>query len=284
MARPGTTKAHGRKHALDKFYTKPAVARACVAHLDLSRYARAIEPSAGAGAFLSPLREATNLEVLALDIAPEAPGIIARDWFAYDELATTPTLVVGNPPFGQQSSLAVRFVNHAFDLGAETVAFILPRGFRKASVQRRLHPLARLVLDVALDPSSFELDGCDYDLPAVFQVFERAAAPRRLVRPATTSPHLVFTRADEPHDFAVRRVGGRAGHAFVDDGTASPQSNYFVRLAVPQSVEEIIDLVNGIDFSVADDGTGPRTLAKSEFVALFDAAYAGRSSRDDAAA
>jgi len=32
-------------------------------------------------------------------------------------------------------------------------------------------------------------------------------------------------------------------------------------------------MVNGLDFSVADDGTGPRTLSKRELVGLFDAGY-----------
>lgn len=273
--RRGTTKAGGQKHVLDKFYTKPEAARACLAKLDLCRYARLIEPSAGDGAFSSLLLADPTLNVVALDLDPDHPSIKQQDWFDFRKTGPEPTLVVGNPPFGQQCSLAIRFINHAFEVvGAQTVAFVLPRSFRKASIQNRVFPYARLVEDVLLDSHSFVLEGSEYDLPAVFQVWERTTTARPLELPPTTSRFFTFTKNTDPHDFAVRRVGGKAGRAFADSADASPQSNYFIRLTdrtVP--VAAAIDMVNGLDMSVANNGTGPRTLSKRELVALFDTAY-----------
>ncbi len=268
----GTTKARGRKHALDKFYTKTGAAQDCLSRLELQRYARVIEPSAGGGAFSDLLFATPGLHVEAYDLEPENPRVVRQDWFAYATPGTD-TLVVGNPPFGQQSSLAVRFINHAFEVvGAQTVAFVLPRGFRKASVQRRIFRCATLVLDVDLAPASFTLRGEDYGLPAIFQVWERTATAREVVDLPTTSPYFAFTRQGDPHDFAVRRIGGRAGHAF-DDTTTSVQSNYFLRLTAPVPRERAISLLNEQDYSVASHGTGPRTLAKGELVAIADAAF-----------
>lgn len=275
MTRKGTTKAGGQKHALDKFYTKPAVAAQCLAMLDLTRFSRIIEPSAGGGAFSDLLLDAgLSAQVVALDLEPENPRVRRQDWFGFTERAPGSTLVVGNPPFGQQCSLALAFINHAFTaVHAEVVAFILPRSFRKASVQSRVFANAELVVDVLLGPNSFEFEGADYNLPAVFQVWRRTDSPRPTTLGALTSEHIAFTKKDEPHDFAVRRVGGRAGHAFRDTGNASPQSNYFVRVLADVPVDQVVDMVNALDFSVADDGTGPRTLSKRELVALVDAEF-----------
>lgn len=270
----GTTKARGQKHSLDKFYTKRDVAAACLRLLDLGGYDRVIEPSAGDGAFSDLLFAVPSLHVEAYDLAPENPRVQRQDWFDFATRVPGRTLVVGNPPFGQQCSLAVRFINHAFEIvGADTVAFVLPRSFRKASVQKRICRNAVLSTEIVLGANSFLLDGVDYDLHSVFQVWERTPTARPVVLAPTASTHFSFTKKTEPHDFAIRRVGGKAGHAFVDTPETSEQSNYFVRLTDPVDRDAVIAMVNALDFSVADDGTGPRTLSKRELVAIFDEAY-----------
>jgi predicted RNA methylase len=274
MGTKGTTKSQGQKHALDKFYTKSHVAKACLELLDLGAYDLIIEPSAGGGAFSDPLFAGPSPNVLAFDLDPENPGVHQQDWFEYTTRGPAATLVVGNPPFGQQCSLALAFINHAFEtVGAQTVAFILPRSFRKPSVQSRVFKHARLTQEVILARNSFELDGEDYELNTVFQVWERADAPRSGSALKLESRYFSFTKKNVSHDFAVRRVGGRAGHAFIDGPDTSEQSNYFLKLKQSRPIEDVVSMVNGLDFSVADDGTGPRTLSKGELVELFDAGY-----------
>jgi predicted RNA methylase len=278
-ARRGTTKAGGRKHALDKFYTRSDVAAACLARLDLGAYTRIIEPSAGAGAFTELLLAAGASGVESYDLAPEHPAVVEQDWFTYAvTVADGRTLVVGNPPYGQQNNLAIRFINHAFDVvGADTVAFVLPRSFRKASVIDRVTRHAHIIDEVALGANSFELDGQPYDLPAIFQVWQRSDTPRPANTAPTTSAHFEFVKKGEPHHFAIRRVGGRAGHAFIDDEHTSVQSNYFIRLhgdPDDTAIADAITFINHLDLSVADDGVGPRTLSKRELVAIHDSAKA----------
>jgi len=270
----GTTKAKGKKHQLDKFYTKAHVAKDCLDILDLNSYSRIIEPSAGAGAFSNQLKTNPRLSVLAFDLAPEHSSVLQQDWFDYTIKTPSPTLVVGNPPFGQQCSLALRFINHAFEVvGAQTVAFILPRSFRKASVQGRIFSHSTLVKDVEIGENSFELNGSDYNLNAVFQVWERSTKPRDTPDLPLKSPYFTFTKKIDIHHFAIRRVGGKAGHAFVDKPETSDQSNYFIRVADEGKTDQIISMINKINFEVADNGTGPRTLSKRELVNLFNDAY-----------
>jgi hypothetical protein len=46
-------------------------------------------------------------------------------------------LIIGNPPFGKSSSIAIKFFNKAA-LFSECIAFILPRTFKRISIQNRL--------------------------------------------------------------------------------------------------------------------------------------------------
>lgn len=273
----GTTRSLGVKEELDKFYTCPAVAKKCLTMLDLTVFDRIIEPSAGSGVF-SDLLLADNTvtgQVLAFDVHPENTTIAKKDWFSFSETLPGRTLVVGNPPFGRQHSLALRFINHAFEtVGADTVAFILPKGFRKRSTQERIFRNATLTTDESLPRDSFTLHGNPYNLPAVFHIWERTPHPRPQTDRRLSSEHVTFVRQGNDYDFIVRRVGGRAGKASMPNLSASPQSNYFIKLdTCDVSVEDTIELVNTLTFPGIDDTTGPKSLSKSEFVDVFDPAF-----------
>lgn len=49
----GTTKSLGSKHTLDKFYTKPELAKDLLELLNIEQYNTIIEPSAGGGRLVS---------------------------------------------------------------------------------------------------------------------------------------------------------------------------------------------------------------------------------------
>lgn len=276
------TRSRGPKAAHDKFYTKPDVAAGCLERLDLDAFDRIIEPAAGDGAFSDLLFRLAPGRVRALDIVPENPQVEKGDWFDLcEQLTSGATLVVGNPPFGRQSSLAVRFINHAFEgVAADTVAFILPRGFSKQSVQNRVFRNAELVDQLELPDDAFLLHGEDYHLPSVFQIWERTNAPRPLPKGPLESEFVTFVRTAADAQFAVRRVGGRAGFAYIPEGEPSLQSNYLLRLRPPTpaqspqpSIREVVGLINEIDFADARKGTGPNTLSKREFIRQFDAEF-----------
>ena len=147
-ADPAPTAAHPAVTAareLDKFYTKDVVARQCIRFFESSTgidFATSesdiIEPSAGAGAFLDHL----PTTALAYDLAPEDPRVQCQDFL--DLNRDTPAIVIGNPPFGKASRLAVKFFNHAARF-ASHIAFIVPRTFEKASIQNRLDRSFRLI-------------------------------------------------------------------------------------------------------------------------------------------
>ena len=118
--------------SLDQFYTKPEVAKLCCDLIDFSEYEKILEPSAGTGVFLDLLPSEKRVGI---DLDPKHDEIVEQDFFLYKG---TENLVIGNPPFGRVSSLAIKFFNHAATF-ADTIAFIIPRTFRRVSVQNKLN-------------------------------------------------------------------------------------------------------------------------------------------------
>lgn len=263
--RRGTTKIGGMKHALDKFYTKPEVALQCLRHLDLDSYDVVIEPSAGSGAFSSLIPGC-----ISYDLEPEGENIIQGDWLILDKSSFMGkrALVVGNPPFGNNGSLAMKFIVESATF-ASAIAFILPRGFKKASVKERVPLSHHLTYEEELPRESFTLLGEGYGVPCVFQIWERGEKPRERNTPLRTSEYFAFTTKDRAQ-LRVQRVGRRAGRASLDLN-ASENSNYFLTAGEEYTPEELVDLFNALHHSSIDDTTGPRSLSKGELIAAFNA-------------
>jgi hypothetical protein len=180
-------------------------------------------------------------------------------------------LVIGNPPFGQQNSLAVRFINHAATF-ADTIAFIVPLSFKKDSVKNMLNPNLHLRSEVVLPKNSFTLEGEDMDVPCVFQIWDYKKEAR--VKPAVVKVNAFsFVSKLEAPDLYIQRVGGRAGHAGTDWADRSAQSNYFVKVDLSIiSPAKLVDLVNGLKFPSKDWSVGPRSLSKQELLSVLVAA------------
>ena len=60
------------------------------------------------------------------------------NYFDYVPNKTKRYLVVGNPPFGKISSIAIKFFNKSAEY-ADCIAFIIPRTFKRVSVQNKLN-------------------------------------------------------------------------------------------------------------------------------------------------
>lgn len=188
----GTTKSNGAKHELDKFYTKTEIAELCLSHLNLKEYDIIIEPSAGAGAFSNLIENCYTY-----DIHPENNTITQADWLLLnkEQFLNKKCLVIGNPPFGNNGSLALKFIKESAKF-AQTIAFILPKGFKKSSVKERVPTNYHLIREIDLPSDSFTLVGANYAVPCVFQIWERKNYERNKIKHVNTSNHFSFTDAN----------------------------------------------------------------------------------------
>lgn len=151
---------------LEQYFTPKEEVRKCVEVVNPTRFSRIIEPSAGAGAFLSFL----PTHAVGVDIFPLREDILREDFLKMSIArdSSLKTLVIGNPPFGIRGSLALKFIAKAATF-ADTIAFILPRSFCKPSLQNKVH--LNFHLEHEHEVNHFELPtGEEVKVSCVFQI------------------------------------------------------------------------------------------------------------------
>ena len=247
---------------LDQFYTRESVAKHCV-DVFYSIYGKKfkfMEPSAGTGVFLNFLPKGT----LAFDLDPKDSRIAKADF-----LTTAPNADVsfGNPPFGKNSGLAVKFFNHSAQY-VKYIAFIIPRTFRKKSLRNRLNLYFHLVHDETIEDNAFIHNGKEYSVPCAFQIWEKRDYPR--VKEITISSHPDFSIVPKlKADFAIQRVGGRAGLIRTEKFLEySEMSHYFIKASAP--LLDVLNVFYSIDFDrVKFETAGNPSISPSELYELY---------------
>lgn len=260
------TKSNGRKDKLDRFYTSVENAKQCLSFLNLNEYDCIIEPSAGCGNFSKMIPNC-----YAYDIAPQDSSIIEADWFKLDKnqfADYSNILVCGNPPFGEQNTLAIKFFNEAARF-CNTIAFILPLSFKKTSIQNKLDLNFVLFKEYDLPDCLFLLQNKqNVNVPCVFQVWKKTSEPRVKLELKKTTKYFDFTTPDKA-DLRIQRVGGNAGKAFADLYN-SASSNYFIKNNTSLSNEDFIKFVNKLIFPTLSYTVGPKSLSKDELISVFE--------------
>lgn len=280
---------------LDKYYTKPSVAEKCYTEMvnllkqkiDVSKLLF-IEPSAGAGAFLDVIKEPKK----GFDIAPtkESLHLIVPHDFLVDDLSPyllghekESIVFIGNPPFGVKGGLALSFLNQSFVYG-EMVGFIVPLQFRKWSIQSKVLPTARMVLDLDLPESAFDFMGKDYAVRCCFQLwvtsslFSDLADLRIKNKPPTTHPDFEmyqYNRTavaekyfDYDWDFAVPRQGylDYSFKSFRKEDCNKKQQWIFFKAKNKKALEKLLK----IDFvSLSKKNIGTPGFGKADVVDLY---------------
>ena len=124
-----------------------------------------------------------------------------------------------------------------------------------------------------LPANSFVLNGAPYDVPCVFQIWQKKTV-NRTVETAVQPIGFQYVKVDDAtaYDVAFRRVGGHAGKCFVNDGTTkyNAQSHHFLKFddACVPFMGDIIEKINAHTFP--SNTVGPRSLSKSEINAVLN--------------
>lgn len=254
-----------RKNTKDQYYTKQSVAKKCVdkiySCLQQSESYQWIEPSAGNGAFLKILP--STFDKLGIDLEPKSSDIQQGNFLDWIPISEKKRIFFGNPPFGRQGSLAKSFIKHASQY-ANIIAFILPRSFVKPSMSRAFPLNFHCIHSEELEKNAFEVNTLEYDVPCVFQIWEKKNT-NRIVADPIKETGFEYVKHGQAFHIAFKRVGGLAGKCYPSSTTDyNPQFHYFLKLEdkyVPY-IKNIIDKVNLHTFP--SNTVGPRSLSKSE--------------------
>lgn len=268
---------------MDKFYTIPVISQKCLdtisIYYDWFQWDLVIEPSAGNGSFF--IRIPTHNKI-AIDILPEHTDIIQQDFFTYTPpIHCNKIIVVGNPPFGRVSSLAIKFFNHA-SKWANVIAFILPRTFRRISVQNKLNPHFHLIHD-----EDIPLTPCSFTPPIMakccFQIWQKKHIPRSIILLNNHHNHWIFLSLGpkdsngqptppKDADFAIRAYGGNCGQ-IVDTQLQllRPKSWHWIKANIDKKT--LIQRFTSLDYNISKNTARQNSIGRGELVQLYSNKY-----------
>ena len=266
------------ENGLDQFYTNKDIALNCIQaleeHVNIKNYDFHLEPSAGSGSFYNLLDKKKRIGV---DLDPKIEEITEMDFFDFKPETDKKYLVVGNPPFGRVSSLAVRFFNKSAEF-ADCIAFIIPRTFKRVSIQNKLSLEFRLVYnqDLPISPCCFTPK---MTAKCCFQIWVKSDDKRSIVIYDKTHADFKFlkhgpkdknnqpTPPENPH-FAIKAYGGKCG-VVKDTGLQAlrPKSWHWIESNI--DVELLKKRFGALDYSMSKDTVRQDSLGQQELIYLY---------------
>lgn len=268
-----------REEGLNKFYTIPSYSKKCINKVfelyDKSNFDLIVEPSAGNGSFFNQLDFENKVGI---DISPENENIIKMDFFDYQPpTLKNNILVIGNPPFGKVSSQAIKFFNHS-SKWSNVIAFIIPRTFRRPSVQNKLNKMFHLIYDenVSIKPCCFTPQ---IMVKCCFQIWEKKDFERPFVDLPTKhedwdflsfGPIDKYGQPTPPNgcDFAMRAYGGKIGEIKKNKlNELRPKSWHWIKSNINK--EELLNRFNQLDYSDSLNTARQNSMGRGELVRLY---------------
>tara|TARA_B100000575_G_C23120888_1_gene648651 strand:- start:1324 stop:2325 length:1002 start_codon:yes stop_codon:yes gene_type:complete len=284
-----------RRKVTDQFYTNRDVSSKCIdLLLDTIKIDKEndilLEPSAGEGSF-SDYFHKKSFNIEAYDIEPKKEYIKQQDFieFDYGHLKNIKVHTYGNPPFGRQSSLAKKFIKKAA-LFSNTIAFILPKSFRKQSFQDSFPLNFHLVEEIDLDKNSFTIDGKTHNVPCIFQIWIKKEE-ERYIEPKSVENGFHFVKRptlkdiefnddgrpikrenifSEQPDFGILRAGGgnscgRISLEYNDGIACYPEAWLFIKIDDNFDKKKFYDEYQKINW-IDDSNVGARSIDKQRFI------------------
>ena len=264
-----------KRKSTDKFYTSPNAVNKCIdlikQHVSIKKDDICIEPSAGNGSFIHGIKSVCK-HAYFYDLEPENNEIITQDYLEYDHttIDKKPNAkfhIIGNPPFGRQSSLAIKFIKKSAEY-ANSISFILPKSFKKDSLKKHFPLKFHLINEFILPENSFITDGKEYDVPCVFQIWIKKNTDRDISIKHIPNKYK-FVKKEEPHDISFRRVGVNAGHIDRETEHKSIQSHYFIKFDT-ELTDKLFDTLTSIDYDSKNNTCGPKSISKQELIEEFN--------------
>ena len=263
-----------KRNTIDKYYTKPTVVIQCIKlvkeYIQISKEDLIIEPSAGNGAFIE------NIKLLSsnykfIDLEPGNNEIEKQDFLDFDYTQVIKNFkeihIIGNPPFGRNSSLAIKFIKKCC-LFANSISFILPKSFKKDSMKKHFSQNFHLIYEIDIEDNSFLVNNIESNVPCVFQIWQYKNEIRKEIIKKTPN-NFIFVKKEDNPDISFRRVGVNAGNIMKDINDKSEQSHYFIKFTNSKSIDDNVDKLKALHFEF-NNTVGPKSISKQELIDAFN--------------
>ena len=264
-----------KRNTIDKYYTKPDAVVSCLHHVTTHIQINAdadliIEPSAGNGSFIPGIQSLTR-HFKFYDVEPENEEIEKQDYLIYDPDHIKKEFhkihIIGNPPFGRQSSFAIKFIKKSCEF-CDSISFILPKSFKKEGLKKTFPLHFHLLFETDLPENSFLVDGISHDVPCIFQIWEKRTYNRDVAEKREPLNFRFVEKTDNP-DISFRRVGVNAGVIDEKIDEKSVQSHYFIKFTNGKTTSDNIKQLSTITYDF-NNTVGPKSISKQELIHKFN--------------
>ena len=277
-----------KRNTIDKFYTKPEIVNnfnnLIKSKLKIDKKNDLIiEPSAGEGAFINIIKELCK-NYLFYDIKPENDEsdennkIVTQDYLTleYKKLCLNKynkIHIIGNPPFGRQSSLAFKFIKISSNF-CNSISFILPKSFKKDSFKNKIPLYFHLIHEEDItENNAFLLNGEEYNVPCIYQIWEKKETKRIIKEKEKIKKGYKFVKKEDKPSISFRRVGVNAGNISKDCNDKSPQSHYFIEIEDDLFNDELFEKLEKLKFNSSENTVGPKSISKPELIKEFNSLF-----------
>lgn len=176
-------------------------------------------------------------------------------------------VVVGNPPYGRNSNLAIQFLNKATEL-SDLVCMVVPSTFNKQSVLNKINKSFHLKFTKDNPIDSFSIR-----VTTSSQIWKRLDYERNNSDSPVTHNDFQFVKKEDANLF-IGRVGcGPAGKVKTDNfDHYSSEVHYFLKCKTQEVIDRLVSLEN--KFVAASSNTVcVRSLSKTELVRIYTESF-----------
>lgn len=236
-----------RKTGKEQFYTPKTIANQIVEQaLDFVQNKDLfIEPAGGNGSFIDAALESGFKKVISFDIEPHH-HLIQKGNFLEQDLQVQNAITISNPPFGRNNSLSIPFFNHSAKF-SDLIVFIVPRSWRKWSVQNRLNLNFHLVKDFDLQVNYNDLDNNPLSnksiLKTCVQFWQRKSVARNKVN--VKDYGFISKTTPESADVALTVFGFNCGKVETDFKRELNSTKIYLKL----NHHRALDVLQSVDFT-----------------------------------
>lgn len=252
----------------DKYYTAPDVAKFCISKVNLNEYDRIIEPSAGNGSFSKLIPNAE-----AYDLIPEDPSVKKQDFLKFNTDKGN-ILVIGNPPFGKNSNLAIQFINNAAKF-ARTIAFILPATFMRENLLKKLDSHVVLSRAYELPKNSFLINGRPYDVNCRYFIFNVIKGERKNFENQKTDDFKISS-ADfgDKNEISILRKGYHPGRVLAKDSNIKPSSRFYISSNIDSNIlSKRLDMMYNNGYESSEYTMGAPCITIQDVIRKYNKIY-----------
>ena len=205
-----------------------------------------IEPAGGTGSFINAAIEVGIKDIISFDIEPHHPKVMAGD-FLVQQIDAVDAITVTNPPFGRNNSLSIPFFNHSAKT-SEYIVFVVPRSWRKWTVQNKLDRRFELMRDDDLTINYVDVNGehgyKNNNLRTCIQYWKRSDTNLRPIYAVEDMGIITKCKFDEA-DVSLTIFGYGCGTVKTDFPRKPNTTQMFLKLNHPKALEAL----QSVDFS-----------------------------------